>query len=107
MLRELTIAMLAAALWAVPAAAADCRLLLADQSNYGANVGFYVDLEATSSGNAPCPLSTLTMFTGVANGTGWRWPSYKPAAGWQYGHQYNVVGTIAPNIDQKSVVWGK
>ena len=97
MLHELTIAALAAALWASPAAA-DCRLLLADQSNYGANVGFYVDLEATSPGNGPCQLSTLTMFTGVANGTNWRWPSYKPAAGWQYGHQYNVVVTIAPNM---------
>src|SRR5208283_1945658 len=44
MLRELTIAALAAVLWAAPAAA-DCRLLLADQSNYSANLGFYVDLE--------------------------------------------------------------
>ncbi len=97
MLRELTMTALAAALWAAPAAA-DCRILLADQSNYGANVGFYVDLEALTQGNGPCQLSTLTMFTGVANGTGWRWPSYKPAVGWQYGHQYNVVVTIAPNI---------
>ena len=98
MLRETTIAIVATALCAMPAAAADCRLLLADQSNYSANLGFYVDLEATSSGSAPCQLSALTMFTGVANGTGWRWPSYKPAAGWQYGHQYNVVVTIAPNM---------
>jgi hypothetical protein len=97
MLRELTIAALAAVLWAAPAAA-DCRLLLADQSNYSANLGFYVDLEATTPGSGPCQLSTLTMFTGVANGTNWRWPSYKPAGGWQYGHQYNVAVTIAPNM---------
>jgi hypothetical protein len=95
MLRELTIAGLAMALCALPAAA-ECRLMLADQSNYGANLGFYVDLEATSPSNGPCQLSTLTMFTGVANGTAWRWPSYKPAGGWQYGHPYNVVVTIAP-----------
>src|ERR1035441_5107058 len=72
-------------------AANDCRLYLADQGDWGNNVGFYVDVEATTESDGLCHLGTLTMFTGVADGKSWRYPSFVPAAGWQYGHTYQVV----------------
>jgi len=85
--------------WGLAACAkADCRLILADQSDYYGNLGFYVDLEALSAADGFCHLNTLTMYTGVADGSRWRFPSYVPAAGWQYGVPYNVVVTIAPSL---------
>ncbi|MGA3024559.1 MAG: hypothetical protein ABSF98_07310 [Bryobacteraceae bacterium] len=94
MKRRLAVAAIA---WAVVGRAeADCRLILADQSDYSSNLGFYVDLEATTASDGLCHLDTLTMYTGVADGTAWRFPSFVPASGWQYGYTYNVVVTIAP-----------
>jgi hypothetical protein len=78
-------------------AQADCRTILADQSDYDNNAGFYVDLEAISAADGLCHLDTLTMYTGVADGAMWRFPSFVPAGGWQYGTPYNVVATIAPS----------
>src|ERR1039458_5780294 len=97
MARWVRMAVLAAAVCAGAACAlADCRLLLADQSDYNNKRGFYVDLEATAASGAVCQLNTLKMYTGVADGTNWRFPSFVPAAGWQYGHSYQVVVTIGP-----------
>jgi len=77
---------------------ADCRTILADQSDYYNNAGFYLDLEATSASDGLCHLDTLTMYAGVADGTKWRFPSFVPAGGWQFGTAYNVVVTIAPTV---------
>lgn len=105
MKRILTAVALAA--WsACPCAAqttSDCRLYLADQGDWTNNVGFYVNLEATTASDGLCHLDTLKMFTGVADGKSWRYPSFVPAAGWQYGHTYQVVVTIAPNITEMAV----
>jgi len=77
-------------------ARADCRTILADQSDYSNHLGFYVDLEAISASDGLCHLDTLTMYAGVADGFIWRYPSYVPSGGWQSGTPYNVVVTIAP-----------
>jgi hypothetical protein len=101
-LRVAAMAALAARLCAAQATS-DCRLYLADQEDWSNNVGFYVDLEATAASDGFCHLDTLTMFTGVADGTSWRFPSFVPAAGWQYGHTYQVTVTIAPNMTTMTV----
>ncbi len=81
---------------------AQCRLVLASQSDYNNNLGFYIDLEATTAvSDGLCHLDTLTMYTGVADGTTWRFPSFKPA--WQYEHRYQVVVTIAPSFAEIQV----
>src|ERR1019366_10477017 len=58
--------MVAIAAWVTRLCAAqatsDCRLYLADQSDWGNNVGFYMDVEATVESEGVCHLSTLTMF---------------------------------------------
>jgi hypothetical protein len=87
----------------VAQATSDCRLYLADQEDWSNDVGFYVDLEATTASDGFCHLDTLTMFTGVADGTSWRFPSFVPAAGWQYGHTYQVTVTIAPDMTTMTV----
>jgi len=85
--------------WALTARAeADCRLILADQSDYFSNRGFYVDLEATTASDGLCHFTTLTMYTGVANGTSWRFPGFVPTSGWQYGVPYNIVVTVGPAL---------
>lgn len=72
---------------------ADCRLMLADQSDWSRQLGFYLDLEATAS-DGTCHLDTLAMFVGVADGTKWRYPKYQPA--WQYDHRYQVKFALVP-----------
>jgi hypothetical protein len=95
---------MAAIAWAIAGGAeADCRLILADQSDYSNNLGFYVDLESTTASDGLCHLDTLTMYTGVADGTAWRFPSFVPASGWQYGFAYNVVVTIGPAVTTMQV----
>ena len=78
-------------------ACADCRTILADQSDWTNQRGFYLDLEATSAADGFCHLDTLTMYVGVADGTTWRFPRFVPTGGWQYDTPYNVVVTIAPS----------
>ena len=73
---------------------ADCRLVLADQSDWANQLGFYLDLEATLVTDSTCHLDTLTMFVGVADGANWRYPSYQPV--WQYDHRYQVQLTFVP-----------
>ena len=86
---------------AAPLTAGDCRFFLADQDDWSNKRGFYLDLEATTGGDGYCHFDTLTMYTGVADGVNWRYPSFKP--NWQYGHQYQVVVTIAPGYTDVQV----
>jgi len=81
--------------------AGDCRILFASQDDYANNLGFYLDLEATTDADGQCHFDTLTLYTGVANGTSWRYLPFQPS--WQYGHQYEVVVTIAPSYTDVQV----
>src|ERR1035438_3693459 len=81
--------------------AGDCRILFASQDDYANNLGFYIDLEATTETDGQCHLDTLKMYTGVADGTSWRYLPFQPS--WQYGHQYQVVVTIAPSYTDVQV----
>lgn len=68
--------------------------MLASQSDWNNKLGFYLDLEATTASDGSCHPEGVTLYLGVADGTGWRFPSLRQA--WQYGHTYKVVATIAP-----------
>jgi len=55
--------------WGARAAiAAPNRLLFANQSDFGAKQGFYLDLENDSSGDQPCKLATLRLIFAVGDG---------------------------------------
>ena len=81
--------------------AGDCRILFASQDDWANHLGFYIDLEATTEADGQCHLDTLTMYTGVADGTNWRYLPFQPI--WQYGHPYEVVVTIAPSYTDVQV----
>jgi hypothetical protein len=85
----------AAALFAVsgPARATPCRLYLAQQYDWGANRGFYLDFENDAS-TGPCKLVNLQLILGVANGTNWRFIFHKPT--WQLNHDYTAKAVITP-----------
>ena len=83
-------------LFAIEARATDCRLEFADQSDWNRQLGFYVGLENSASGDAPCLLNTLRIAAGVADGSQWRAIVYTPAA-WQTGHAYTATLRIAPS----------
>lgn len=87
---------LAALLWLPAAALAhDCRLTLADQSNWFANTGFYMNLENSPAGAASyCQVANLTIAMGVADGTQWRFIGANP--GWTMDHDYTATAVIAP-----------
>ena len=70
---------------AAAARAADCRFTLADQSNWSANLGFYLNLE-NSSNSGPCQLGTLNIAAGVADANQWRFIVQTPA--WQLNKDY-------------------
>ena len=74
--------------------AGDCRLMLATQSDWNNKLGFYLDLEATTTSDGKCHPEGVTMYLGVADGSSWRYPSYRPA--WQFEHTYTIVATITP-----------
>ncbi len=75
------------------AAATDCRFTLADQSNYSANTGFYLDLENTpASATSYCQLANMTIAVGVADGSQWRFIVSNPA--WVLNHNYTAQAVI-------------
>ncbi len=76
------------------AARADCRFILADQSNWSANQGFYLDVENIAGGSSTCQLSNLTLYLGVADGASWRFIGDNAA--WQTGHDYTATAIIKP-----------
>jgi hypothetical protein len=81
------------AMSSIAALADNNRLELADQFNWWANTGFYLDLENTAySYGTTQPITALTLDLGVANGSSWRFLTTQPA--WQYNHRYQVVCTI-------------
>ena len=75
---------------AIPLPAASqslCRFYIADQYDYSANRGFYLDLEGSE-------LATLPIFLCVADGDGWRWPRHTP--GFQFDRDYRIHAVISP-----------
>jgi hypothetical protein len=85
--------------------AGGCTFQFARQYDWSNNVGFYFDLEATTdSEDGLCHFDTLTLYLGVADGTTWRFVPFHPS--WQYGHQYQVVVTIAENDAELQVDGG-
>ena len=81
----------------IPAAAlaTDCRFTLADQSNWAANTGFYMDLENTPAGSSTyCQLPNMIIAVGVADGTKWRFIVNQPA--WESNHNYTAKAVVTP-----------
>jgi hypothetical protein len=76
------------------ARAADNRYILASQFDWGAKHGFYLEFENSSQGDAPCPLSTMKLALGVADGSSWRYVIDTPV--WQYDEDYQVKAVIQP-----------
>jgi hypothetical protein len=77
-----------------PAHAADNRLYLVSQYNFGAKTGFYLGFENATNGANRVPLSTVRLILAVGDGTNWRFLSRQPA--FETGRDYVVTGTIAP-----------
>ena len=71
---------------------ADCRFYFADQYDFNANLGYALDVEATSNGTTPCSLANLKLVLGVANGKQFNWIVTGPS--WQTGHVYELRAII-------------
>jgi uncharacterized protein (TIGR03437 family) len=88
-------ALTAALLFPIAALATDCRFTLADQSNYAAKTGFYMDLENSPTGSSAfCQLPTMIVAVGVADGAQWQFIVAHPA--WTLDHDYTAKAVIAP-----------
>ena len=95
MANTLAITLAAAVLLPIAAPATDCRFTLADQSNYGANTGFYLDLENIPTGSSTfCQLQNMTIAVGVADGSQWQFIVSNPA--WVLNHNYTAQAVITP-----------
>lgn len=93
--RILGAAILLRLLFPTAALATDCTFTLADQSNWAARTGFYMDLENTAAGSSKyCKLKTMTVAVGVANGSQWRFIVANPK--WRLDHDYTAKAVIAP-----------
>ncbi|MCC6731312.1 MAG: hypothetical protein IT208_18460 [Chthonomonadales bacterium] len=75
------------------ARAADNRLYLAAQYDWGAHRGFYVDVENSAPGDGPCRLATMRLILGVGDGKGWRFAEARPR--WRTGRAYSVRAVVA------------
>jgi len=93
--------------------ATDCRFTLADQSNWSANTGFYMDLENIPTGSSTyCQLSNMTIAMGVANGAQWQFIVNNPA--WVLNHDYTAKAVVTPTYFElyldgqllRHVAWG-
>lgn len=54
------------------------RLILIDQSDFGANLGFYLSIEAVGEGDSAIPLGAARLILAVADGTRWRFLKVDP-----------------------------
>ena len=95
MAHRAAIALTVALLSPLAALATDCRFTLADQSNYSANTGFYMDLENTPAGSSTfCQLQSMIVAVGVASGAQWQFIVANPT--WTLNHNYTAQAVIAP-----------
>ena len=74
--------------------AADNRLYLVSQYDFGAKQGFYLGFENATNEGKPMPLSTVHLILAVGDGANWRFLNTQPA--FETGRDYVVTGTIAP-----------
>ncbi len=79
--------------------AADCRFILADQSNYGQKLGFYLNLENTSA-SGPCRLETLNIALGIAGNGAWKFIVQRPPL--RVNTDYKAVAIIT---DASAELW--
>ena len=73
--------------------AADNRLYLVSQYDFGAKTGFYLGFENATNAENHIPLSTIRLILAVGDGANWRFLSTQPA--FETGRDYVVTGTIA------------
>ena len=89
---QLAVAAAMVALLVAPAGAQSlCRFYVASQYDWGANQGFYVDLEGPE-------LASLPIFLSTGDGSGWRCPSAVP--GFEFDRDYVVHAVISPTGSQ-------
>lgn len=74
--------------------AADNRVYLVSQHNFGAKTGFYLDFENTAESGARAKLSSLKLILGVGDGKAWHFLSAQPAL--EVGRDHTATGTITP-----------
>jgi uncharacterized protein (TIGR03437 family) len=95
MLSKAALPFIGAVLFPLAALATDCRFVLADQSNWDARSGFYLDLENTPAGSpGSCQMQNMIVATGVADGAQWQFIVGRPA--WTLNHQYTAKAVVTP-----------
>ena len=80
--------------------ASQYRFYLAEEHDWGARQGFYLDFENGSEEGSPCKLETLRLLLGVADGKVWRY-LHVPCE-WEFNREYEVRAVIAP---EKTELW--
>ena len=74
-------------------AAGGCRFTLADQSDWAARTGFYMDLETTPTrASAYCKWKHMIIAVGVADGSRWRFIIARPK--WKLDRDYTAKAVI-------------
>lgn len=76
------------------ASASENRLILIDQSDFAANKGFYLDIEAKSDGAKPITLADARLILAVADGKAWHYIVCDPRL--KIGGKYAVDARISP-----------
>jgi hypothetical protein len=64
------------------------RLYLLAQYDWAAKRGFYLDFENSTAADEPCPLKSLRLILGLADGQTWRFRAATPT--WEFGRVYRV-----------------
>lgn len=78
--------------------ATENRLVLVNQSDFGAKKGFYLSLENSAPGNAPCALASLRLIFAVGDGQSWKFLS-RPVT-WRVGQRVRVAGRWERGVAQ-------
>ena len=71
------------------------RFWLAAQHSWHAKKGFYLNFENKPNADGMCPIQTLKIVLGVADGSRWRFITDFPR--WQLEHRYQIRAVISPN----------
>lgn len=70
------------------------RLMVADMSDFGTNLGFYLDFENQAPDGQTCQIDTLHTYLGVADGKAWKFLS--PDIKFQTGQVIHLSAVITP-----------
>jgi len=71
------------------------RTYLADMSDFGNKLGFYVDFENSAPDGQTCRLSTLKAYLGVADGKSWRF--VQAGSDFRLNQAIHILATITPD----------